>query len=131
MALGPGLAARGCGRRHARAQARSPQSVSVAGHALRGQPIPNHQKQLVHEIAGYAGVMETIFAVSWVLPLTENHIRQLRRDLLRYSTTDDRHRGEYKKLDNHQLHIEPLDLGLSCANSSCRPVRIRPRRNII
>jgi Fic family protein len=52
------------------------------------------------EVAGYAEVMETIFQ-SWEdIPLTENHIKQLHRDLLRYSEKDDRHRGEYKKLSN-------------------------------
>ncbi len=58
------------------------------------------------EVAGYAGVMETIFASWSVLPLTENHVRQLHRDVLRYSTKDERHRGEYKKLDNH---VEAFD----------------------
>jgi len=52
------------------------------------------------EVAGYARVMETIFASWSVLPLTENHVRQLHRDLLRYSTKDERHGGEYKKVDN-------------------------------
>ena len=58
------------------------------------------------EVAGYAGVMETIFASWSVLPLTENHVRQLHRDLLRYSSKDERHRGDYKKLDNH---VEAFD----------------------
>ena len=58
------------------------------------------------EVAGYAGVMETIFASWSVLPLTENHVRQLHRDLLRYSTKDERHRGDYKRLDNH---VEAFD----------------------
>ena len=58
------------------------------------------------EVAGYAGVMETIFASWSVLPLTENHVRQLHRDLLRYSTKEERHRGDYKKLDNH---VEAFD----------------------
>jgi len=58
------------------------------------------------EVAGYAGVMETIFASWSALPLTENHVRQLHRDLLRYSTKDERHRGDYKKLDNH---VEAFD----------------------
>ncbi len=53
------------------------------------------------EVAGYAGVMETIFQ-SWAdIPVTENHIRQLHRDLLRYSEKDARHRGEYKTLSNN------------------------------
>lgn len=58
------------------------------------------------EVAGYAGVMETIFASWSVLALTENHVRQLHRDLLRHSTKDERHRGDYKKLDNH---VEAFD----------------------
>jgi Fic family protein len=52
------------------------------------------------EVAGYAEVMELIFQ-SWEnIPLTENHIKQLHRDLLIYSQKDERHRGEYKTLSN-------------------------------
>ena len=52
------------------------------------------------EVAGYAGVMETVFASWQEIPINENHIKQLHRDLLRYSEKDDRHRGEYKKMSN-------------------------------
>jgi Fic family protein len=53
------------------------------------------------EVAGYAAVMQTIFA-SWKdIPLTENHIRQLHRDLLQHSGKDERHRGTYKTHTNH------------------------------
>jgi Fic family protein len=53
------------------------------------------------EVAGYAVVMETTFA-SWKdVPLTENHLRQLHRDLLQHSTKDERHRGAYKTRTNH------------------------------
>jgi len=52
------------------------------------------------EVAGYAEVMETVFH-SWSdIPITENHIKQLHRDLLRHSSKDERHRGEYKTLRN-------------------------------
>ncbi len=52
------------------------------------------------EVAGYADVMETVFR-SWPeIPVTENLIRQLHRDLLAYSDKDERHRGEYKTLRN-------------------------------
>ncbi len=52
------------------------------------------------EVAGYAKVMETVFE-SWAdIPITENHIRQLHRDLLSYSTKDDHHRGAYKTTSN-------------------------------
>jgi Fic family protein len=53
------------------------------------------------EVAGYSAVMETIFHAWKEIPLTENHIKQLHRDLLQYSQKDDRHRGEYKKLSNN------------------------------
>lgn len=52
------------------------------------------------EVAGYAGVMETIFQAWAEIPITENHIKQLHRDLLRHSDKDERHRGEYKTLRN-------------------------------
>lgn len=53
------------------------------------------------EVAGYAEVMETVFAHANTIALTENHIKQLHRDLLAYSQKDERHRGEYKTNTNH------------------------------
>ncbi len=52
------------------------------------------------EVAGYAEVMETLFHAWQDIPVTENHIKQLHRDLLHYSEKDERHRGEYKKMSN-------------------------------
>jgi Fic family protein len=52
------------------------------------------------EVAGYAEVMETVFRAWQDIPVTENHIKQLHRDLLQYSAKDERHRGEYKTLRN-------------------------------
>ena len=52
------------------------------------------------EVAGYAEVMETVFHAWADIPITENYIKQLHRDLLRYSEKDERHRGEYKTLRN-------------------------------
>lgn len=53
------------------------------------------------EVAGYADVMETVFAHWESIPPTENHIKQLHRDLLAHSGKDERHRGAYKTLANH------------------------------
>jgi Fic family protein len=53
------------------------------------------------EVAGYAEVMETVFHAWADIPVTENHIKQLHRDLLGYSEKDERHCGEYKKLPNN------------------------------
>ena len=52
------------------------------------------------EVAGYADVMETVFRAWSDISLTENHIKQLHRDLLQYSEKDERHRGNYKTLRN-------------------------------
>jgi Fic family protein len=52
------------------------------------------------EVAGYAELMELVYS-SWAdIPVTENHIRQLHRDLLIYSDKDTRHRGNYKTSGN-------------------------------
>ncbi|WP_458400423.1 Fic family protein [Mailhella sp.] len=52
------------------------------------------------EVAGYADTMEQIFQSWEYIPLTENYVRQLHRDLLRYSDKDERHRGGYKHSSN-------------------------------
>ena len=53
------------------------------------------------EVAGYAEAMELVFG-SWEdLPLTENHIKQLHSVILKFSTKDEHHRGQYKKLSNN------------------------------
>jgi Fic family protein len=52
------------------------------------------------EVAGYAKVMEMVFESFNEIKLSENHIKQLHRDLLRHSQKDERHRGEYKTHTN-------------------------------
>jgi len=52
------------------------------------------------EVAGYSLVMELVFQ-SWdEITLTENHIKQLHRDLLKFTHKDESHRGHYKKVNN-------------------------------
>ena len=53
------------------------------------------------EVAGYADVMATVFASFDAISPTENHIKQLHRDLLAHSSKDARHRGAYKTNTNH------------------------------
>ncbi|MEX0958168.1 MAG: DUF977 family protein [Burkholderiales bacterium] len=52
------------------------------------------------EVAGYAAVMEMVFSSWRDITLTENHIKQLHRDLLIYSEKDAWHRGQYKTSPN-------------------------------
>ncbi len=52
------------------------------------------------EVAGYAMVMEMVFTSWQDIALTENHIKQVHRDLLVYSEKDAWHRGSYKTSTN-------------------------------
>ena len=52
------------------------------------------------EVAGYTKVMELVFSSWQDITLTENHIKQLHRDLLVYSEKDAWHRGNYKTTSN-------------------------------
>lgn len=52
------------------------------------------------EVAGYAEVMNRVFSSWQYITFTENHIKQLHRDLLIHSEKDARHRGNYKTSPN-------------------------------
>lgn len=69
-------------------------------HLLGKLEIKRFETRDEQEVADYAETMETIFHAWQDIPITENHIKQLHRDLLRYSAKDERHRGEYKTLRN-------------------------------
>ena len=58
------------------------------------------------EVAGYAETMEMIFHAFDDIQMTENHLKQLHRELLHYSQKDERHRGEYKKLSNNVVAVD-------------------------
>lgn len=75
-------------------------SDSEVEHLLGRLEIQKFAGRHEQEVAGYADVMETIFSAWSEVPVTENYIKQLHRDLLRYSSKDERHRGEYKTLRN-------------------------------
>lgn len=52
------------------------------------------------EVAGYAELMDLVFA-SWTdIPFNENYIKQLHQILLRHSPKDEGHRGQYKTHSN-------------------------------
>lgn len=58
------------------------------------------------EVAGYARVMELVFTSWQDIALTENHIRQLHRDLLVHSEKDAWHRGDYKTSNNRVVAFD-------------------------
>jgi Fic family protein len=85
--------------------------------ALSPQSLTSRDEQ---EVAGYARVMEMVFA-SWAeIGLTENHLKQLHRHLLVFSTKDERHRGAYKTLPNNVEAFGPdgKSLGVIIATAS-------------
>ena len=52
------------------------------------------------EVIGYYDTLELIYENYGNIKLTENYIKQLHQNLLRYSDKDTRHRGQYKSLSN-------------------------------
>ena len=73
---------------------------------LRGLQVHSFRSRDEQEVAGYAEAMELVFH-SWPeITLTENHVKQLHGVLLKYSSKDVRHRGQYKTLPNH---VEAFD----------------------
>ena len=68
---------------------------------LAGLDVKEFASRDEEEVAGYAQAMETVFAHWQDISLAENHIKQLHRDLLQYSSKDERHRGEYKTRNNN------------------------------
>lgn len=73
------------------------------------------------EVAGYAEVMDMVFENHAAIPLTENHIKQLHATLLRHSSKDERHRGEYKKLPNHVEAFGPAGESLGVVFATASP----------
>lgn len=59
------------------------------------------------EVVGYAEAMDLVYQNHSDIPLTENYIKQLHITLLRHSTKDERHRGEYKKFPNSVEAFDP------------------------
>lgn len=88
---------------------------------LTGLEIKTLASRDEEEVAGYAETMATVFA-SWEdIALTENHIKQLHRDLLQYSSKDERHRGQYKTHDNHVEAFGPDGQSLGIVFETAAP----------
>jgi len=74
------------------------------------------------EVAGYAETMETVFSNWQEIALTENHIKQLHGNLLRHSSKDERHRGEYKTHTNHVEAFGPNGESLGIVFETATPL---------
>lgn len=67
---------------------------------LSGVGLARFRSRDEEEVASYAEAMNLVFASYADIPLDENHIKQLHQVLLKHSSKDARHRGEYKKQPN-------------------------------
>lgn len=90
-------------------------STRIEGAKLSDREVEQLMSKLDHlsfqsrdeeEVASYAEAMNLLFDAWQDVPLTENHIKQLHAVTLKYSSKDQRHRGEYKKFPNH---VEAFD----------------------
>jgi len=73
---------------------------------LSGVGLTSFRSRDEEEVAGYADAVSLVFKSFNEINLSENHIRQLHQTLLKYSSKDSGHRGEYKKLSNN---VEAFD----------------------
>ena len=68
---------------------------------LQGLKVDRFRARDEAEVRGYAELLQLVFDSHADLSLTENHLKQLHQILLAHVPKDERHRGEYKKFDNH------------------------------
>ena len=68
---------------------------------LAGLSTQSFRSRDEEEVAGYALLMNEIYASWEEMPLTENVIKQMHGIMMRPSTKDERHRGAYKTLENN------------------------------
>lgn len=73
---------------------------------LSGVGLTSFRSRDEEEVRGYAAAMHVIFDVYTDICFTENYIKQLHGILLKHSTKDVRHCGDYKKMPNH---VEAFD----------------------
>ena len=78
------------------------------------------------EVAGYAKVMELVFSSWQDIALTENHIKQLHRDLLIHSEKDAWHRGSYKTSTNSVVAFDENGKQLGVVFETAKPFNTPP-----
>lgn len=88
---------------------------------LSNLSIQNFSSRDEQEVAGYASVMNVVFANFDIIPLSENYVKQLHAELLQYSKKDEWHRGNYKKSPNHVEAFAPDGKSLGIVFETATP----------
>lgn len=73
------------------------------------------------EVAGYASVMDLVFAAWQDIPFNDNHVQQLHQVLLQHSHKDERHRGQYKTHTNHVAAFDENGVQLGIVFETATP----------
>lgn len=74
---------------------------------LRNMKITKFETRDEQEVAGYYEALDLILENHKEVDITENHIKQLHKTLLRHSDKDHHHRGQYKMLTNKVVATYP------------------------
>lgn len=82
-------------------------SDAEVAQVLQGLSIDSFRARDEAEVLGYSDLQTMIYEGLEAIDLTENHIKQLHAVLLGRTEKDERHRGEYKKIDNHVEATHP------------------------
>ena len=67
---------------------------------MRGLSAQKLASRDVQEVRGYYELLQEVFDSHSKIRFSENIIKQMHAELLKYSNKDERHKGEYKKLEN-------------------------------
>jgi len=88
---------------------------------LRNLEIKSFASRDEQEVAGYAETMELVFGSWEAITITENHIKQLHRDLLVHSGKDVRHRGTYKTAPNNVVTVDENGIQIGIVLETATP----------
>ncbi len=68
---------------------------------MRGLSVQKFTDRDEQEVGGYYELLENVFNSWKYIRFNETTIKHLHKELLKYSTKDERHRGDYKKIENN------------------------------
>ncbi|MFH0820265.1 MAG: Fic family protein [Candidatus Peregrinibacteria bacterium] len=70
---------------------------------IKGLRIKTWTERDQQEVQGYYEVLKNVFDAWEVIPFSENSIKHLHQEMLKYAEKDARHRGNYKKMENQVI----------------------------
>ena len=97
-------------------------SDAEVGKLLSGRRSKTFASRDEEEVAGYADAMDMIFEGYEAIASTEKHIERLHGVLLKYSSRDRGHRGQYKKVANHVEAFGPGGKSLGVVFETATPL---------